>query len=367
MSHRTLIGWGQPVPWFNAPTPINRDFIFSSLGGRFVLLMFIGDSRLERAQQFMQNMAAFNFPFRDNHIVPFAVSRNGSDFENPHIASLFKKRVFHDPKCEIACKYNAAQKLENGDISFSGAWYLIDPTLRVYAAGALSETEKLYNILKQVPEAPQHVMPDIEPWAPVLVVPRVLSLDLCSRLIDLYKTGNPRPSGFMVEKEGKTTGIQNAKFKRRNDIQIEDPAICRQINNALYDRLVPEVHKAFQFKATRIERYIVACYTAEESGFFAPHRDNTTAGTAHRRFAVTINLNADDFEGGELRFPEFGPRSYKAPTGGAVVFSCSLLHEALPVTSGIRYATLPFLFDEAAAEIRANNMATLDGKMQVVT
>ena len=29
--------------------------------------------------------------------------------------------------------------------------------------------------------------------------------------------------------------------------------------------------------------------------------------------------------------------------GGAVVFSCSLLHEALPVTKGVRYALLTFL------------------------
>ena len=38
------------------------------------------------------------------------------------------------------------------------------------------------------------------------------------------------------------------------------------------------------------------------------------------------------------------------------MFSCSLLHEATPVTAGRRYAFLPFLYDEAAARIRlANN------------
>ena len=53
----------------------------------------------------------------------------------------------------------------------------------------------------------------------------------------------------------------------------------------------------------------------------------------HRRFAVTLNLN-DGFEGGELWFQEFGPRRYRPPPGGAAVFSCSLLHEARPVTAG---------------------------------
>jgi len=71
---------------------------------------------------------------------------------------------------------------------------------------------------------------------------------------------------------------------------------------------------------------------------------------------VTINLNAGDYEGGDLRFPEFGQRTYRAPTGGAILFSCSLLHEATPVTRGRRFAFLPFLYDEDAARLReANN------------
>ena len=99
-------------------------------------------------------------------------------------------------------------------------------------------------------------------------------------------------------------------------------------------RVVPAIEQGLPVPRTRIERYIGRLLrrraTAATSG---AHRDNTTKGTAHRRFAVTINLNAGEFEGGELRFPEFGPRTYRPPTGGAVVFSCSLLHEAPPVTA----------------------------------
>jgi hypothetical protein len=32
-----------------------------------------------------------------------------------------------------------------------------------------------------------------------------------------------------------------------------------------------------------------------------------------------------------------------------------MLHEATPVTSGTRYAFLPFLYDEPAAELREQN------------
>ena len=72
-----------------------------------------------------------------------------------------------------------------------------------------------------------------------------------------------------------------------------------------------------------------------------------------RKFACSINLNAEEFEGGDLRFPEFGSRTYRPPTGGAVIFSCSLLHEATPVTRGRRYAFLPFFYDEAGQIVRA--------------
>ena len=115
-------------------------------------------------------------------------------------------------------------------------------------------------------------------------------------------------------------------------------------------RLFAEIKKAFAFEATRTERHLIACYDAADKGFFAPHRDNTTAGTAHRRFAVTLNLNTGEYEGGALSFPEYGPELYQPATGGALVFSCSLLHEATAVTRGKRYCYLPFLYDEAAHE-----------------
>ena len=125
---------------------------------------------------------------------------------------------------------------------------------------------------------------------------------------------------------------------------------------------MPEIHKVHQFAATRMERYIVSCYESATRGHFRAHRDNTTKGTAHRRFALSVNLN-DDFEGGEVGFPEYGPRTFKAPRGGAVVFSCSLLHAVSPVTRGKRYAFLPFLYDDAAAAVREANNPFLDEKV----
>jgi predicted 2-oxoglutarate/Fe(II)-dependent dioxygenase YbiX len=197
--------------------------------------------------------------------------------------------------------------------------------------------------------------------APVLIVPRVFEPAFCQQLMAYYEARGGAPSGTTHENdEGKTYVALNDAFKRRFDCDIEDAALREGAMHRIYWRLGPEIERAFAFKPTRMERYIVACYDSGSGGYFKPHRDNTTKGTAHRRFAVTINLNAEAYEGGDLRFPEYGPHAYRAPSGGAVVFSCALLHEAAPVTKGKRYAFLPFLYDEEAAKVRAKNNAFLD-------
>ncbi|MDQ3125431.1 MAG: 2OG-Fe(II) oxygenase, partial [Pseudomonadota bacterium] len=195
--------------------------------------------------------------------------------------------------------------------------------------------------------------------APVLMTPRIFEPAFCAQLIALYRETGGQPSGFMREVGGVTTLMTDRDHKRRSDAIIEEDALQKQVVARLTRRLLPQIQKVFNFKATRIERYLVARYDAGTGGFFRPHRDNTTKGTAHRRFAVSINLNAD-YEGGDLRFPEFGPRTYRPPPGGAVVFSCSVLHEATEVTRGERFAFLPFLYDEAAAQIREANLKYLD-------
>ncbi|WP_259670844.1 2OG-Fe(II) oxygenase [Rhizobium lentis] len=162
----------------------------------------------------------------------------------------------------------------------------------------------------------------------------------------------------MREVDGKTVEVKDHGYKRRKDYDIQEKDIIAETQGRFIRRIVPEIQKVHQFTVTRMERYIVACYAAEDKAHFRPHRDNTTKGTAHRRFAVSVNLN-DDFDGGEVSFPEYGSRSFKAPSGGAVIFSCSLLHAVSTVTRGRRYAFLPFLYDDAAAKIREANNAFL--------
>jgi predicted 2-oxoglutarate/Fe(II)-dependent dioxygenase YbiX len=122
---------------------------------------------------------------------------------------------------------------------------------------------------------------------------------------------------------------------------------------------MPQIKRAYQFNASHLERYLVACYEAKDSASFPPDCDNARPGAAHRQFAATVNLNSEEYEGGELCFPEFGKKKFRPPSGSALVFSCSLLHQVLPVQCGTRYAFLPLIGDEAAEQGRKTNSAPI--------
>jgi len=178
--------------------------------------------------------------------------------------------------------------------------------------------------------------------APILVLPNVFEPEFCEKLIALYEAHGGEESGFMRQVEDKTVLLHDHTHKRRRDHIIEDKDIIKEAQQRFRRSVVPELLKTYQYKATRMERYLVGCYRVEDAAHVVAHRDNTTKGTAHRRFAASVNLNSD-FDGGEISFPEYGPKGFKPSPGTAVVLSCSLLHAVSEVTRGRRYAFLPFM------------------------
>jgi predicted 2-oxoglutarate/Fe(II)-dependent dioxygenase YbiX/peroxiredoxin len=178
--------------------------------------------------------------------------------------------------------------------------------------------------------------------APVLFVPDVLDEVWCARLIALWHDGHEegRVATYVT---GAVENRLTETTKRRLDHAITDRAVLRDLSRTLARRIAPELVKAFHFQGFWFEPFIVMCYDAARGDFFRPHRDNLIPAFANRRFAITLNLNTGAYEGGDLRFPEYGDDVYVAPAGGALLFSCSLLHEALPVTRGRRFALLGFL------------------------
>lgn len=185
--------------------------------------------------------------------------------------------------------------------------------------------------------------------APVLIVPKVLDAADCKALIARWRQKNEEGT-VTTRVGGKDTRRIDSGMKQRRDHQVHDPELDAWLARIVGRRIAPELAKAFYFQRFRFDRFVITCYDAARGDYFRPHRDNTTPSTQARMFALTLNLNTDDYEGGGLRFPEYGPESYRPKSGDAILFSCSLIHEALPVTKGRRFTLLSFLRDPVLQE-----------------
>jgi len=186
--------------------------------------------------------------------------------------------------------------------------------------------------------------------APVLILPGVLEPEFRRRLIAAWGEGERIEGGVSSANQADTFTVDYG-YKKRDDWVIPAGPLADHVKRRLAQRLFPAMADAFYWAPTRHEALRVGNYKAG-AGFFRAHRDNRTPHTAHRRYALTLLLN-DDYEGGFLRFPEFGPSLYRGAAGAAIVFSCNLLHEVTDVTGGERMALVTFFYGEAeAAELR---------------
>jgi predicted 2-oxoglutarate/Fe(II)-dependent dioxygenase YbiX len=237
---------------------------------------------------------------------------------------------------------------------------VLDPMLRAIADipwdSPQGHAATVRNILRSLPAVDASA--GVPMFAPALMVPRVFSFELCDFLVQFYEQQGGVDSGFQFDIDGKTTTLSNWRLKRRKDVPVNVPEVRELIRTQVVRRVLPQIERYFQFQATRMDRYIVACYDSEDGGHFHRHRDNVNAGAQHRRFALSINLN-NNFEGCDLMFPEFGRKGYRPSEGGALVFSCGALHQVTPVTKGRRYAFLAFLYGEEDARKREDNNARL--------
>ena len=238
------------------------------------------------------------------------------------------------------------------------SWVILDPMLRVIDVGHLDDADRVLAHLGALPPPDQSFGPC--PPAPILALADVFEPELCAHLVACFERGGGKDSGFMQDESGRSVENFDDSWKRRRDFHLTDVGLIANLRARIGRRICPEIKKAFQMRPTRIERDLVARYDAETGGHFGPHRDDTGMSVAHRRFAISINLN-EDFEGGEISFPEYSPRGFKAAPGAAVVFSASILHQVSRVTCGRRYVFLTFLFDEEAERVRQANLRAVQG------
>ncbi len=361
-----LLEIGDPAPWFSIPSTNNPLFHFSTVGGRRVVLFFFASAAFEQIQVILKSFQELSAEFQSLQVPLFGVSVDPADKEQNRPTTIAPSFIFFwDFDKKLSQQYGVCRDVEQNGVAgvhYAPQTFVLNENLQVINILPMGEphqhAQQVFDFLKTLPPI-EEARPIITPHAPVLVIPNVLDKDYCRSLIDMYKTHGGSPSGFMRQVDGKTVGLHDENFKKRRDFFIEDTKLQQQLNTIVLRRVRSEVEKAFQFTITRFERYLIGCYDAQSGGYFRPHRDNTSQATLHRRFAMTLNLNAGEYTGGFLRFPEYAPHGYKGDSGTAIIFSCSLLHEATPVISGERFALLSFFYGNEDAVLRQANFKYL--------
>jgi peroxiredoxin len=347
---------GDPVPWFTAPLITGGSFILHVHAGRWIVLCFLGSPTNPRVNEELAELLHEASLFDEDRLIVRAVFTAPPD-------DVGKYPEVGTKALSFLADYDGAISRSFGALDMPRT-IVLDPMLRAVADipwdFAQGHAATVRGVLRSLPAIDDSA--GVPMHAPALIVPRVLNFELCEFLVRLYEQQGGEDSGFLVDVGAKTMTMVDYRLKRRSDLAVVVPELRGLIGGQIVRRLVPAVERYFQFQATRMDRYIVACYDGESGGHFYRHRDNVNAGAQHRRFAITINLNSD-YDGCDLVFPEFGRKNYRAPLGGALVFSCGALHQVAPITRGRRYAFLAFLYSEAdAARRKANNTRLHDGE-----
>jgi predicted 2-oxoglutarate/Fe(II)-dependent dioxygenase YbiX len=236
--------------------------------------------------------------------------------------------VILDPSNEIARAFGAVPPCA----------VVVDAAGRVAALFSPPAVEQVLGEVLRLFRASEPLV--VHAQAPVLLLDRVFDPDLCHRLLAHWHAGEKRNNEV-----GSSAGnLVNSEVKRRQDVEIAQSALFVEVRDCLVRRVAPMIHQAFHIQITVIEAPRIGCYDASSGGWFRRHRDNTSHATAHRQFALSLNLNdPGEYDGGEVRFPEFGRELYRMAQGEALVFSSSLLHEVVPVIRGRRFGLFTFL------------------------
>ncbi|HKD54026.1 MAG TPA: hypothetical protein VKB72_07375, partial [Steroidobacteraceae bacterium] len=162
--------------------------------------------------------------------------------------------------------------------------------------------------------ATYRAQPRVEPatltaMAPVLLLPAVLDRALCAELAG--ELGEAGAAGLV----------------------LLDDALAARTMRLLLRRVGPEIDRAFSFDDFIVEPLRLRRDQADTA---ERERLRIEPDGKGRGFVLLLDLGAEDYEGGEILFPEYGPHRYRPGTGGVVVYSDTLLRELRPVAKGRR-------------------------------
>lgn len=333
---------GDPIPPIALPSLLGEriDLSHQFIAGNTLVLWFVESRNLPAA---VADLARHQNLFVELEVKPYIVLTDPLTENADRLSD--SQSVLVDPAGEISSGLG---------VGASGI-AILGPNGRFETLLPAEGIDQAIGICRAIHNATEKT--EVSAQAPVLVVPSVLDPALCQALIDYWGAGEKLIDTTASSAQGNEQSRPDVK--KRQDVMLLNKALFGAVKDRLLRRLFPEILKAFQFKASNMEGIRIGCYDSADLGFFGRHRDDRTPYTAHRKFAVSLTLS-QDYQGGQVRFPEYGRLLYRAKTGGAVVFSCSLLHEVQPVTEGRRFAIITFITD-SEGEARAEKMRAQEG------
>lgn len=331
---------GDRAPAIFGATADGRFYSLDAQAGRPAVLVALGALGLDAARRVLEQVRAAQGPLVEADIDIVPIAPMGAGF-----ASAFGA----DAEARERIVYLAdGAGLERCEIDGDPAAIFIDCGGRILDVWPIDEAADLIGHHRQAAlQAASEAALRRTSSAPVLIIPNVASPAVCQALIEHFEA-SPHVAGVMASYSGGVAGPKlDESKKRRRDVELtpESP-LHAEVLDLMARRVVPEMKRAFQTDIGAIDRILIARYD-DSGGYFKRHRDNAAPHTAFREFAISLNLNTQDYEGGELLFPEYDDHRYSPPAGSAVIFSASLLHEAAPVTRGSRYVLLSFLCSAA--------------------
>ncbi|MEM9370431.1 MAG: 2OG-Fe(II) oxygenase [Pseudomonadota bacterium] len=195
---------------------------------------------------------------------------------------------------------------------------------------------------------------------PVLIVPDLLTAEQCNALISLWRDDNS--TGLITVGNSSETAHREDSSRICRDHQIKDPHLKETLQNTVGARVADTIARIFNANMSFFEDMLIVGYDAAAGGHFSAHRDNACPSLIHRQFALSLSLNSGTYRGGGVTFPEFSDRIYDPPLGAGLIFTCGLLHRALPVTQGERLILSGFLWSKESEDVRHKMAARSDSR-----
>lgn len=320
------------------------------ISGGYLLLAFLNNR--ETAAPVLRKLAEAQAALDQNSISVIAICADSHATRNRELkrATRFNGPMLGDSTGAVFASYG----LHKGhDVDCRIVVLTPFRQIRTWFDSPLDDPTLVQNIMTATNDNSSDTTSDKVPsWAPfhapVLIVPNVLSPEECSQLIAICEDDSPfsvRPPRANEFSGDYKIPVYEHNRQDRFDHIIKNPQTLAFLDERIFGRVTPMVKKSFGFDVTHREDLHIARYQGERSGNQMGHRDNTSAATAYRRFALSLNLN-DDYAGGEVMFKEFSQQGYKSPAGSALVFSSALLHEVLETTEGVRYTLISHFFNQ---------------------